>query len=47
MSRQTTNKQFRFFGVAVVLLELRCRRSTASAVRMPTECADAQVRNKP
>ncbi|MDT9697942.1 phosphotransferase family protein [Streptomyces sp. P17] len=47
LSRQTTNKQFRFFGVAVVLLELRCRRIIAAAARMPAEAADAQVGSRP
>jgi hypothetical protein len=36
-------KQFRFFGVAVVLLELRCRRIIRAAGRMAPETADAQV----
>jgi aminoglycoside phosphotransferase (APT) family kinase protein len=43
MTKQTTNKQFRFFGVAVVLLELRCRRIIAKAKRMPPHIAAAQV----
>lgn len=44
LTGQTTNKQFRFFGVAVVMLELRCRRVIAAARRMPPDLADAQVR---
>jgi aminoglycoside phosphotransferase (APT) family kinase protein len=43
LAEQTTNKQFRFFGVAVVLLELRCRRIIRAAGRMAPETADAQV----
>lgn len=43
LTKQTTNKQFRFFGVAVVLLELRCRRIIAAVRRMTPEVADAQV----
>jgi aminoglycoside phosphotransferase (APT) family kinase protein len=43
MNKQTTNKQFRSFGIAVVLFELRCRRVIAAAARMPAEIADARV----
>ena len=43
MTKQTTNKQFRSFGIAVVLFELRCRRIIAEATRMPPEIADAPV----
>ncbi|SOD97715.1 phosphotransferase family protein [Blastococcus haudaquaticus] len=43
MTRQTTNKQFRLFGVAVVLLELRCRRVIARAGRMDAARAAAPV----
>ncbi|MGY1815084.1 phosphotransferase [Blastococcus sp. SYSU D00820] len=42
-ARQTTNPQFRFFGVAVRLLERRCRRLVAAAGRMGPERAAAQV----
>ena len=31
MAKQTTNMQFRLFGIAVVVLELRCRRIIARA----------------
>jgi aminoglycoside phosphotransferase (APT) family kinase protein len=41
LAKQTTNKQFRFFGVAVVMLELRCRRIIARAKRMRHEHAQA------
>jgi aminoglycoside phosphotransferase (APT) family kinase protein len=47
MSKQTTNKQFRSFGIAVVLFELRCRRVIAAAARMPAKFADAQVGSPP
>ncbi|CAL9640134.1 phosphotransferase family protein [Streptomyces sp. enrichment culture] len=43
LAGQTTNKQFRFFGIAVVLLELRCRRIISAARRMPRAVAHAQV----
>lgn len=43
LSKQTTNKQFRSFGIAVVLFELRCRRIIAQAARMPAEIAEMQV----
>ncbi|MEU6591701.1 phosphotransferase family protein [Streptomyces sp. NPDC046881] len=43
LAKQTTNKQFRFFGIAVVLLELRCRRIISAARRMPHAVAHAQV----
>ena len=43
VAKQTTNKQFRFFGVGVVLLEMRCRRIIAKAARMSPQIADAQV----
>lgn len=43
LKRQTTNRQFRLFGVAVILLELRCRRIIAAARRMSPEEADAPV----
>ena len=35
MSKQTTDRKFRFLGVAVLLLEWRCRRLIARAKRMP------------
>jgi aminoglycoside phosphotransferase (APT) family kinase protein len=43
LSRQTTNKQFRFLGIAVLLLEWRCRRLIARATRMPGHRAAAQI----
>ncbi|WP_040339860.1 phosphotransferase family protein [Candidatus Blastococcus massiliensis] len=43
LARQTTNPQFRLFGVAVVVLELRCRRIIARARRMSPERAAAPV----
>lgn len=43
LSRQTTNRQFRLFGVAVVFLELRCRRIIARAERMDPARAAAPV----
>lgn len=43
LKRQTTNRQFRLFGVAVILLELRCRRIIAAARRMSPAEADAPV----
>jgi aminoglycoside phosphotransferase (APT) family kinase protein len=43
LAKQTTNKQFRFFGVAVLMLELRCRRIVARTKRMSPERADAPV----
>lgn len=39
----TTNRQFRFFGVAVVLLEARCRRIIAATERRKPALADDQV----
>ncbi|MFD8819706.1 phosphotransferase family protein [Streptomyces sp. NPDC059627] len=47
LAGQTTNKQFRFFGIAVVLLELRCRRIVSAAARMSPDIADAQVGSLP
>ncbi|MFC1437167.1 phosphotransferase family protein [Streptacidiphilus sp. N1-10] len=47
LARQTTNRQFRFFGVAVVVLELRCRRLISAAGRMGPELAEAQVGSAP
>ena len=43
LTGQTTNRQFRLFGVAVVLLELRCRRIIARARRMDEAHATAPV----
>jgi len=43
LARQTTNKAFRSFGVAVVVLELRCRRLIAAAERLPAARAHALV----
>jgi aminoglycoside phosphotransferase (APT) family kinase protein len=43
LAKQTTNKAFRLFGLAVVMLELRCRRIIARAERMSPERADAPV----
>lgn len=43
LTKQTTNKQFRSFGIAVVLLQWRCRRLIAHAAVMPRDRADAQV----
>lgn len=43
LAGQTTNRQFRLFGVAVVVLELRCRRIIARARRMAPERAAAPV----
>ncbi|TFV67075.1 UNVERIFIED_ORG: phosphotransferase family protein [Bacillus sp. AZ43] len=43
LTGQTTNRQFRSFGVAVVLLELRCRRLIARARRMDAARAAAPV----
>jgi aminoglycoside phosphotransferase (APT) family kinase protein len=43
LAKQTTNKAFRLFGLAVVMLELRCRRIIARAKRMSPERADAPV----
>jgi aminoglycoside phosphotransferase (APT) family kinase protein len=40
---RTTNKAFRFFGVAVILLEARCRRIIAAAERMNPAHAEDQV----
>jgi aminoglycoside phosphotransferase (APT) family kinase protein len=47
LAKQTTNKQFRFFCVAVVLLGLRCRRIISATRRMTAEVADAQVGRMP
>ncbi|MER7183237.1 phosphotransferase family protein [Streptomyces hyaluromycini] len=47
LSKQTTNKQFRFFGIAVVLLELRCRSIIRATGRTAPEIADAQVGKQP
>lgn len=44
LTKQTTNTQFRFFGVAVLLLEWRCRRLIAQACRLPADRAAAQIR---
>jgi aminoglycoside phosphotransferase (APT) family kinase protein len=41
--KQTTNKQFRFFGVGVILAQWRCQRLVAAAERMPPDVADAPV----
>jgi aminoglycoside phosphotransferase (APT) family kinase protein len=43
LRKQTSNKQFRFFGVGVILAQLRCQRFIAAAARMPAHVADAQV----
>ncbi|WKG04028.1 phosphotransferase family protein [Mycolicibacterium sp. HK-90] len=43
LTKQTTNKQFRFFGIAVLLLEWRCRRLIASATHLPTDRANDQI----
>ena len=43
LAKQTTNKAFRFFGLAVVMLEMRCRRRIAAARRLSPEHADAPV----
>ena len=43
LAKQTTNKAFRLFGLAVVMLELRCRRIIARAQRMSPERANAPV----
>jgi aminoglycoside phosphotransferase (APT) family kinase protein len=43
LAKQTTNKQFRFFGIAVILLEARCRGLIRAASRMVPEIADAQL----
>ncbi len=45
VSKQTTNKQFRLFGAAVVMLEVRCRRIIAATDRTSLEVAD--VRGSP
>ncbi|MGY1771190.1 phosphotransferase family protein [Blastococcus sp. SYSU D00813] len=47
LSGQTTNRQFRLFGVAVVVLELRCRRVIARARRMSAARAAAPVGGAP
>lgn len=47
LSGQTTNRQFRLFGVAVVVLELRCRRIIARARRMTPERAAAPLGGTP
>ncbi|GAB1646706.1 phosphotransferase family protein [Krasilnikovia sp. MM14-A1259] len=39
LRRQTTNTQFRFFGIAVVVLELRCRRIIRRARKMSPQTA--------
>ena len=36
LAKQTTNKAFRLFGLAVVMLELRCRRRSSPG-RTPDE----------
>jgi hypothetical protein len=43
LRKQTTNKQFRFFGVGVILAQRRCQRFIAAAQRMPPGVADARV----
>jgi aminoglycoside phosphotransferase (APT) family kinase protein len=43
LAKQTTNTQFRLFGIAVVALELRCRRIIARTRRMDPERAAAPV----
>jgi aminoglycoside phosphotransferase (APT) family kinase protein len=43
LRKQTTNKQFRFFGVGVILAQRRCQRFIAAAERMPPQVADARV----
>ncbi|HWF26789.1 MAG TPA: phosphotransferase family protein [Mycobacterium sp.] len=43
LRKQTTNKQFRFFGIGVVLAQRRCQRFIAAAERMPPHVADALV----
>jgi aminoglycoside phosphotransferase (APT) family kinase protein len=43
LSKQTTNKQFRFFGVGVILAQRRCQRIIANAERMAPRVADALV----
>lgn len=43
LRKQTTNKQFRFFGVGVILAERRCRRFIAAADGMPPDVGDAHV----
>jgi aminoglycoside phosphotransferase (APT) family kinase protein len=43
LSKQTTDPQFRLFGVAVVVLELRCRRLVRRARRMGSGQADRIV----
>jgi aminoglycoside phosphotransferase (APT) family kinase protein len=43
LRKQTTNKQFRYFGVGVMLAQRRCQRFIAATERMPPHVADAQV----
>jgi aminoglycoside phosphotransferase (APT) family kinase protein len=43
LRKQTTNKQFRLFGVGVILAQRRCQRFIAAAERMPSRVADARV----
>jgi hypothetical protein len=43
LRKQTTNKQFRFFGVGVILAQRCCQHFIASAERIPRHVADAQV----
>lgn len=43
LSGQTTNKQFRLFGIAVVLLELRCRKIIRQTRRLSPDVANAPV----
>ena len=43
LRRQTTNRDFRFFGAAVVLLELRCRRIIRQVERMSPSDAGAPI----
>jgi aminoglycoside phosphotransferase (APT) family kinase protein len=43
LAKQTTNKAFRLFGLAVVMLELRCRRIIARSKRLSPERAEAPV----
>lgn len=47
LTKQTTNKQFRSFGIAVMLLQWRCRRLIADAAGMPRQRADTQVGTTP
>ncbi|HWF29699.1 MAG TPA: phosphotransferase family protein [Mycobacterium sp.] len=43
LRKQTTNKQFRFFGVGVILAQRRCQRFIAATERMPRHVSDAHV----